>query len=46
MAELLRIENLSAGYGEAVILHDVSLQLGEGETLRCSGAMAQARPPS
>ena len=37
MAELLRIENLSAGYGEAVILHDVSLQLGEGETLALLG---------
>ena len=37
MAELLRIENLSAGYGEAVILHDVSLQLDEGETLALLG---------
>ena len=37
MAELLRIEQLSAGYGEAVILHDVSLQLGEGQTLALLG---------
>ncbi|MEO6624083.1 MAG: ABC transporter ATP-binding protein [Burkholderiaceae bacterium] len=37
MVELLRIEHLSAGYGEAVILHDVSLQLGEGETLALLG---------
>ena len=37
MAELLRIEQLSAGYGEAVILHDVSLQLDEGETLALLG---------
>ena len=25
--QLLRIENLSAGYGEAVVLHDVNLAL-------------------
>ena len=37
MAELLRIENLSAGYGEAVVLHDVSLALGEGQTLALLG---------
>ena len=33
MSELLRIEGLSAGYGEAVVLHDVSLALGEGQTV-------------
>ena len=37
MAELLRIENLSAGYGEAVVLNDVGLSLGEGETLALLG---------
>ena len=37
MAELLRIENLSAGYGEAVVLNGVSLSLGEGETLALLG---------
>ena len=37
MAELLKVENLSAGYGEAVILHDVALALGEGETLALLG---------
>ena len=37
MAELLRIENLSAGYGEAVVLNEVSLSLGEGETLALLG---------
>ena len=37
MAELLRIENLSAGYGEAVVLTEVSLSLGEGETLALLG---------
>ncbi len=37
MAELLRVEGLSAGYGEAVVLHDVSLALGEGETLALLG---------
>ncbi|MFS2052121.1 ATP-binding cassette domain-containing protein, partial [Variovorax sp. CT11-76] len=37
MSELLRIENLSAGYGEAVVLHDVSFALGEGRTLALLG---------
>jgi branched-chain amino acid transport system ATP-binding protein len=35
--ELLRIEGLSAGYGEAVVLHDISLRLNEGETLALLG---------
>ncbi len=34
---MLEVVNLSAGYGEAVILHDVSLALGEGETLALLG---------
>jgi branched-chain amino acid transport system ATP-binding protein len=37
MAELLRVDNLSAGYGEAVVLHDVSFALGEGQTLALLG---------
>src|SRR3954454_23914590 len=37
MAELLRVEQLSAGYGEAVVLDGVSLSLGEGETLALLG---------
>ena len=37
MAELLKLENLSAGYGEAVVLNDISLSLGEGETLALLG---------
>lgn len=37
MTELLRIENLSAGYGEAVVLNDINLSLGEGETLALLG---------
>lgn len=37
MTELLRIENLSAGYGEAVVLNDISFSLGEGETLALLG---------
>ncbi len=33
MAELLKVENLSAGYGEAVVLHDVSVgRNGTGKT--------------
>jgi branched-chain amino acid transport system ATP-binding protein len=37
MSELLRVDNLSAGYGEAVVLHDVSFALGQGETLALLG---------
>jgi len=37
MADLLRIEKLSAGYGEAVVLNDISLSLGEGRTLALLG---------
>ncbi|PUE15244.1 ABC transporter ATP-binding protein [Limnohabitans sp. WS1] len=37
MADLLRVENLRAGYGEAVVLNDISLSLGEGETLALLG---------
>jgi len=37
MPELLCIESLSAGYGEAVILHDVNLSLAQGETLALLG---------
>jgi len=37
MAELLRIEQLSAGYGEAVVLNDINLTLGEGRTLALLG---------
>ena len=33
MSELLQVDNLSAGYGEAVVLQDVSFSLAEGETL-------------
>ncbi len=35
--ELLRIDGLSAGYGEAVVLHDISLSVNEGETLALLG---------
>jgi len=37
MAELLRVENVSAGYGEAVVLNGVSFSLDEGETLALLG---------
>jgi len=37
MAELLHVENLSAGYGEAVVLTGVSLSLPEGQTLALLG---------
>ena len=37
MSELLQVEQLSAGYGDAVVLHDVSLSLDEGQTLALLG---------
>lgn len=37
MAELLAIDHLSAGYGEAVVINDVSLSLSEGQTLALLG---------
>ena len=37
MTELLKVDNLSAGYGEAVILDRVSLSLAAGETLALLG---------
>ena len=37
MSELLRVEGLSAGYGEAVVLHGVAFALGQGQTLALLG---------
>ena len=37
MAEWLKVDKLRAGYGEAVVLNDISLSLGEGETLALLG---------
>ena len=37
MTELLKVENLSAGYGEAVVLNNVSLSLAEGQTMALLG---------
>jgi branched-chain amino acid transport system ATP-binding protein len=37
MAELLKVENLSAGYGEAVVLNNVSVSLDPGQTLALLG---------
>jgi branched-chain amino acid transport system ATP-binding protein len=37
MSELLKVEGLRAGYGEAVVLNDVSFALGEGQTLALLG---------
>ena len=37
MSDLLQVENLSAGYGEAVVLNGVSFSLAEGETLALLG---------
>ena len=37
MPELLKVEGLSAGYGEAVVLHGVSFAIDEGQTLALLG---------
>ncbi|NML46241.1 ABC transporter ATP-binding protein [Ramlibacter sp. G-1-2-2] len=37
MAELLKVEKLRAGYGEAVVLNDVAFSLAEGQTLALLG---------
>lgn len=37
MADLLKVEGLSAGYGEAVVLNDVSVSLPQGQTLALLG---------
>ena len=37
MPDLLNIERLSAGYGEAVVLSSVSLSLAEGQALALLG---------
>ncbi len=37
MADLLQVNKLSAGYGQAVVLNGVSLSLGQGQTLALLG---------
>ena len=37
MAELLRLDNVSAGYGEAVVLEDISLSVAEGDSVALLG---------
>ncbi|MCX7277981.1 MAG: ABC transporter ATP-binding protein [Burkholderiales bacterium] len=37
MAELLNVQGLSAGYGEAVVLNGIALSLNEGQTLALLG---------
>jgi len=37
MAELLRVENLSSGYGEARVVHDISFALDDGQSLAVLG---------
>jgi branched-chain amino acid transport system ATP-binding protein len=37
MAEVLRVENLSAGYGDARVVHGVSFSLEEGQSLALLG---------
>ncbi|MDB5965712.1 MAG: amino acid/amide transporter ATP-binding protein 2, family, partial [Polaromonas sp.] len=43
MAELLKVQNLSAGYGEAVVLNNISLVLDEGKTLALLGRIGTGK---
>ena len=45
MAELLRLDGLRAGYGEAIVLGGISLELDEGRSLALLGRNGWARPP-
>ena len=46
MAEaLLALDDVRAGYGDAVVLDDISFEMPEqAAASRCSGATASARP--
>ena len=44
MPDLLTIEKLTAGYGEAIVLNGVSLRSRRARRWRCSAATAWARP--
>jgi branched-chain amino acid transport system ATP-binding protein len=37
MTELLKVENITAGYGDAVVLEDLSFSLGQGDSLALLG---------
>ncbi|WP_027281657.1 ABC transporter ATP-binding protein [Roseomonas gilardii] len=37
MADILAVEHLAAGYGQAAVLHDVSLRLAEGRSMAVLG---------
>jgi ABC-type branched-subunit amino acid transport system ATPase component len=37
MSELLALENVTAGYGESIVLEDVSFALQEGDSLALLG---------
>ena len=43
MAELLDVDGLSAGYGDAVVLSDVAFGWARARRWRCSAATASAR---
>ena len=42
---MLQIDSISAGYGRAPVLHDVSLDLGRARHWRSSVRTAQERRP-
>ena len=45
MSTLLRVENLSAGYGDAVVLNDIHLSLDQGQTLALLGRNGVGKTP-
>mgnify|MGYP001079027528 CR=1 FL=1 len=42
---LLELKNIDAGYGRIQILHDVSLEVNEGEVVCVIGPTARENPP-
>jgi branched-chain amino acid transport system ATP-binding protein len=45
MAELLRLADVHAWYGESHILHGIDLTVNRGEVVTLLGATARAAPP-
>jgi len=44
MAELLQVENVWAGYGDAIVLEELSFSVAAGGSLALLGRNGMARP--
>jgi len=45
MKKLLSVESLRAGYGDSIILQDISISVGEGEVVALLGANGSGQKP-